>query len=245
MKRLLQEALIWTVRLLKPRGARTTFLYRAKRAIQQSDLERGRLYANLSIAASPSSDAYRLLGFANFQLQQLVKARDAYSKAALLSRNDSVVLGETADVEFALKNYSAAESLWRKVLETHPLDLKAFRKLSQLLLMEGRLDEAEQMLMSDSIANWRDPGVLAIQGELLRARGRYESALEKLNTALSLDPAQNHAHYEKALSLAALGRWNEALKPAQETVALSPTDAESQKLLRMVEGRVLEHDAHC
>lgn len=130
------------------------------------------------------------------QAGQVELAQDKLAQA--LEVDDREPAGQVIYAELLVqkKNYVRAESIYRRLLKAAPLNQGAFTGLVGLLNETGRSDEAMRMVASlDSDSVQKMGGLQQVKaGALLKLAeadeqaGAYQSAAEKLEDAMLLDP---------------------------------------------------------
>jgi putative thioredoxin len=108
---------------------------------------------------------------------------------------------------------AAAEARYRQVLESAPSELSARIGLARVLLVQGRLDEAEQTI--DELAS---ADALDAQGErvlaqiVLRRAAQEVGSSERWRTAAEADPKNLEIQWNLARALAAAGQYEAAME---------------------------------
>jgi len=117
-----------------------------------------------------------------------------------------------------------AGRLFRAVLAADANHLGALNLLAVVTMNQGRLEEAEETIQRALKLNKRDANSLSILAMILRSQGRGV-AIKDFDAALALDKAYLAALYNKAASLAALGRHEQALALYEKIVSTTPAFA--------------------
>jgi tetratricopeptide (TPR) repeat protein len=139
--------------------------------------------------------------------------------------------------------YQDEETLWRVTLSRNPDCWMAQNNLGDLLLDNGRIDEAvaryEQSLV-------KRPNPEKAQYNLALAfvaAGEIDKAIEHYRRALEIKPDYADAHYNLGGAFARNGRVDEAIEEYQKTLELRPTSADAHNNLGsafLEKGRVVE-----
>jgi Flp pilus assembly protein TadD len=109
---------------------------------------------------------------------------------------------------------------FRKVLELAPERNAARVKLGTILAVEGRLDEAAEILTAAARADLKD-GRIALQlGQVLAAQGKFNEAVHYFAEATRLRPENAEAHESLGRGLFELGRKDEAAKHLREALRI-------------------------
>jgi Flp pilus assembly protein TadD len=127
-----------------------------------------------------------------------------------------------------------AEAAYRRALEVNPTALSAYSNLSSLLRLQGREEEAAELLeLADSSKN-RNPYTYLSLGDLAFKRGRLEEAQRYYEKALRRfrDNAEPYA----ALGLVALedGDSKAARRYLKKATKLDPNDPRTNQLKELL-----------
>ncbi|MEO8670801.1 MAG: tetratricopeptide repeat protein [Tahibacter sp.] len=140
------------------------------------------------------------------------KALGYLTRAAELAPQDALVQVDLARA-FALRGNAAfAEQAASNALRMRPELHAARRVLAQILLQEGRVDEAEAAFSVLSEAPAQRAFALFGLADTARLKGNLETAVERYQAALALQPHQSVAVQMLGTCLAALGRDAEAVE---------------------------------
>jgi serine/threonine protein kinase/tetratricopeptide (TPR) repeat protein len=117
-------------------------------------------------------------------------------------------------------DFVAAESTLRQAIDTSPADASAQGRLALLLAAAGRLDEA---VAAAQAARDREPLVPERHTNLgiVRYYARdFDAALADMDRALAIVPTNALGHHGRGRVLAALGRYDEAIKSLRQALTL-------------------------
>ena len=118
------------------------------------------------------------------------------------------------------------ESCYRRALELAPANPDILRNCVTLLLSLGRLDEniaiQEYLIGLDPV----DASGHASLGRAYLSDGRWEQAIQSLNTSLTLSPGRTAANYQIGLALLSMGSPEGALAAMEKELG----DEEGEKL---------------
>ncbi|HZZ78851.1 MAG TPA: tetratricopeptide repeat protein, partial [Gemmataceae bacterium] len=90
----------------------------------------------------------------------------------------------------------AVEPIVRKLIEMHPSNAWAWRKLALTLAAQNRLDEAFEALAAAEPLEPASIGYFGVQGELLRQAGRFDEAKEAFRGAVRVSADATYAMNE-------------------------------------------------
>lgn len=124
-----------------------------------------------------------------------------------------------------------AETLYRRVLVTHPAHADSLHRLGVIAYQSGRLTDAIRDL-GKAIA--LDGAVAAYhihRGLALAAVGRLDDAAAACAAAITLDPDSVEAHVNLAVILLRTGRFDGAAESCRRAIALAPALADSHNIL--------------
>jgi tetratricopeptide (TPR) repeat protein len=119
-----------------------------------------------------------------------------------------------------------AEFQLRKALALSPLDSRVRNELGQLLVQEGRPDEAEEQFRA-SVRTEPNAFAYDFLGEIAIRRRALEEAERDFRAALSLDESDSNAHFGLGFLYKAAGRRAEALGQYQAGLVKDPTNPEA------------------
>ena len=124
-------------------------------------------------------------------------------------------------------DFDGAISIHRRRIDANPNSAEAHRQLGEILILQGRDDEALAELL---VAAWLDPKdarAHAAAGQVYARMTRYADAVDALARALALDPRLREARYTLGTMLIRVGRADEG-KAQLETFGAQQRDAEAQ-----------------
>ncbi|MDW8372136.1 MAG: tetratricopeptide repeat protein [Planctomycetota bacterium] len=168
-----------------------------------------------------------------------------YSDSALTHISQGIALAAENAVELADEHFAAALA---EALPTHARILVGELRARALAHAE-RWSEVAAVLepilpLADAdaaLAPATRAGLHALQARALQAsagedRARHELAIAAAERALAIDPAQSEAYAVLGISLAAVGRLDEARRHCERAQRLRPDDAQ----VRLTLGRILD-----
>lgn len=117
----------------------------------------------------------------------------------------------------------AAEIELRTAATLSPLDISARNELGQLLMDEGRFDEAEEQFRA-SIRSERSALAYDCLGEIELRRGDAREAESAFRSAVVVDRFDSRAHFDLGKLCAAAGRKDEALNEYRTGLMSDPTN---------------------
>lgn len=123
--------------------------------------------------------------------------------------------------------YRDAETLWRRTLAVNPGAWMAHNNLGDLLLRQGRVDEAAEHFAAAARLEPDDAFAHNNLAITLHRQGRREEALSSFREALRRRPDYPEAHSNLAAVLIELGRYDEALQHLDAALRLRPDLAEA------------------
>ncbi len=162
----------------------------------------------------------------------LSRAKAYAEQAAAINASVPQIHFVRAQVELFRGRHDAAAVAAMAALHLDPNYADAYALLAWILHYAGRPDQAGPALDE---ALKRNPRASApyrqIAGEIAFATGRYLKAAREFAAALERNPAHTRARLWFALTLARLGRKDDAAWEAQELLALNPDFSQSRLLL--------------
>jgi tetratricopeptide (TPR) repeat protein len=164
-----------------------------------------------------------------------------YSRAAAVTRNNSVMLANLAAV---LKSMGRSEEALAKLNEAasaamvdHRNQHATLTNLGVVLLDMGRVDEALTRLQEAVAAGPRDAHALGAMGSALMKKGLYEEALEYHRRAVEAAPGSVVARAALGANLVKLRRFDQAETHLREALRLDSSFPDAWAQL----GVVLQH----
>jgi tetratricopeptide (TPR) repeat protein len=149
------------------------------------------------------------------------------------------VTDRTARIEFALgasydqlKQPKKAAEAYQRAVDIEADNVDAQRGLANALLADGQMDKALKQFQDIVAAEPQDAQSYVRIAEIQRRQGHYEDALATLKKAKALVPDSEELTFNEALTLDALGRYDEAEKALADRLTAaakadnSYTDAE-------------------
>jgi tetratricopeptide (TPR) repeat protein len=137
------------------------------------------------IAHSSSPVLLDLLGDAYTQAKELLKAEDAYRKAAEMDPSElshQRGLGQTLMAE---EKFPEALTVYQKISDLMPDDSDVYLRIAQIYRELHQLDKAEENLVRAKQYAPGNPDVLYNEAMLYEAQGRYEDAIRVLSDAVT------------------------------------------------------------
>lgn len=123
--------------------------------------------------------------------------------------------------------FDKARQAFQKSIELHPEQTEAWFQLGDLALKQNRDDEALADFQHTLARDPQHGGALAGAGQALFQQKHYPQALDYLNRAVAAAPDYAPAHYYLGLTLARLGRKDEAQRELTDAAKLA--DAENRQ----------------
>ena len=166
--------------------------------------------------------------------QELERALSLYEKAASLAQGVDAYpyLLRIGSLRIRLRDYEGAEEAYRQALALNDESLDPYIGLGESYRYRGEDAEAEawyRKALALAPDHWRPLHHLGI---VLYKQGRYEEALQALNTSLAQHPANAWGEYFRALSLWELDKRDAAIASLERAITFHTNPPESwQELL--------------
>lgn len=161
---------------------------------------------------------------------------DALFKAAekaghAFERRKGAQLRQNARTAQQQKNWALAESLWRKALEDEPGERASVIGLAQVLVYNGKFDEAAG-LAAEIVAKWpADENGPTVQARLAEERGDTAQALAHWRRVLELQPTRGQALIRLGRLMIADGDLDGARDCAAKLAMVAPDNPTAIALL--------------
>ncbi len=127
--------------------------------------------------------------------------------------------------------YRDLETLWRTTVERNPKAWMAYNNLGNVLLQNGRVEEAIAQFKTALEIDPRYANAESNLGNALLRLGQPEKSLAHLRTAVELDPRDADAHNNLGNTLLQLGHREEAEAEYRQAFELDPSYAEAHNNL--------------
>jgi tetratricopeptide (TPR) repeat protein len=122
-------------------------------------------------------------------------------------------------------SYSSSENLWKATLEQAPTVTVARVQYSTLLIHEGRLQEAMDVLRDAEPSTASDPAMLRAWGQVYLAREQWADAIRSFTEAHKVDPTNREITLGLAVAYSRAGRVDDALRLYSEELARKPDES--------------------
>ena len=168
------------------------------------------------------------------QLARLHQARDHLRRLVQLRPRDTAawsLLGATLET---LNERQDATLAWSRVVEVDPDHLPAHARLSELLLLDGRLEEAVSHVRALAEASPDDPASWIRLAQLMDKTGRSGDALSVWDRVLALRPGDINVHGHVADLRLSLGLHAEAVVHLRAMANARPGKAKLWRRLAVV-----------
>ena len=174
------------------------------------------------------------LGRAFMGLSQFEDARQQFARYVAVRPDDAsghCALGMTLA---ALEHDAEARKEFERSIALAPAQTESYFRLGLIDLDARDLDEAARNLHQALAHEPKHPGVLSALGRVAFEQKRYPDAIDLLRQAIGGDQSLREAHYYLGLTLARLGRKEEAEAELQIATRLEHDEAEHRRnLLRI------------
>jgi Tfp pilus assembly protein PilF len=138
------------------------------------------------------------------------------------------------DLYYQLGDLPKAVDEYASLYKQHPKDLRVKKNYIDLLVLQGRLEEAATLNDQILKANPKDQGSVIVRDQILIKRGHAAEALDQLRTAIKNEPDNALAHYYLGLAFNATGDSGQAETEWRQTARLNPKFVEAQSALAAV-----------
>lgn len=135
--------------------------------------------------------------------------------------------------------YEEGDRLLRRAIETGPRPWRALNALCFSLLNQNRHDEGAGYCQQSLAINGRDPRTWINLASIRVRQKRWDEALQYARKARQYRARYSEAHYVAAVSLANLGRLDEAQAELKEALRLEPEHKPALSLARQFQKRGL------
>jgi len=175
-----------------------------------------------------------------YERGSLTAARDCFQAALALKPEDPDLVYNLGRCHQRMGQLEQAELLYRQCLQRNPDHLEARHAWVVLMVSSptDRKKEAMQMVLAWRKSRPRTAGPYIEEGWLLARDGDLDSAQERYQQALGLEPRQPRALAEMGALYEKKGRRGRALVLYQRSLAANPDQPELVRLVSQMRGRV-------
>jgi len=138
------------------------------------------------------------------------------------------------DYYFSIGDLERAGTEYRSLYREHPKDPRVKLNYDQLLILEGRLAEANK-LTEEILKDYPgDDDALICRGQIQNRQGHPGDAVDTLQRVLTDDPGNAIAHYHLGVAYNALGKAPLAESEWQSAARISPDLVEAHRALAQI-----------
>lgn len=170
--------------------------------------------------------AYNEDGRELFQKGAYRDARDSFQAALALKPDDAGLLFNRGECFDRLGMVAKAEEDYRACLKAEPNNVSCRHALTALLVRGKREAEAQNFVADWIVKEPKLAAAYAEDGYLLRMHGDLPKARDRIQQALDLDPHDERALTEMALTYEALNRNDRALVLYEKILERKPNETE-------------------
>lgn len=137
---------------------------------------------------------------------------------------------------------SDAEEIYKKILETNPIDFDALNMMGLLACQTGRIENGLQYLSKAAAINPHDAALQSNLGNAQLVLRRFGDALDSCDRAVAEDPTLAEAWNNRGIALQELGRLDDALASYDRAIALKPNYAMAFNIRGVILKELLRYD---
>ena len=201
-------------------------------AAQQAALNRATAeYIDAQLANAERPEAHVNLGTLYTELGKLSEAEDSYRTAMRLAPAHVSALVNLADLYRLQQKDEQGEPLLRQAARVAPDNPDVQQALGFLLVRQGRRAEALSQFEKAARLRPQDPSYSYIYGLALNSSDKTPQALTVLEAAHRRHPKNGQILQALATINRDIGRRDDAIRYAEQLVALAPEEPEARQLL--------------
>ncbi|NEN93264.1 MAG: tetratricopeptide repeat protein, partial [Okeania sp. SIO3H1] len=181
-----------------------------------------------AISIKPHAVAYQIMGKSWVEINKPDEAIAAYQKAIEIQPEFAEIYVSLGELYFQHQQQKEAIVAYKKAIKFAP-DLKeSYRGLVEVLLDQGKVDEAEELSYNALIQHpsWATAQEFCTLGRGLIAENKTEQGVACFYQAIELDPKLWEAHYSLGKALAEKGEWLEVINCYQQVIQLEANETE-------------------
>ncbi len=157
--------------------------------------------------------------------------RAAEGAKRAFDKRGAAQLRQNARTAQAAKNWALAESLWRKALDAEPGERAATAGLAQVLVYNGKLDEAAR-LADELVAKWpADENGPTVHARLAEEHGDEAGAVAGWRRVLEIAPTRSQALIRLSRLMIARGEFGKAKVCADKLAMVAPDNPAAIQVL--------------
>jgi tetratricopeptide (TPR) repeat protein/predicted Ser/Thr protein kinase len=187
--------------------------------LQLGRLEEAEAELDRLVAARPDAGAYSNRGVVRVRRERFKEAEADYRESLRLAPDDGNTAFNFGVLRQRQGDHAAAAELYREAIRKGRKRADSWSALEKALVKLKRWAEVESAC-GDGLKEFPDDAVLHWDRALARAeQGNAEGALEDYRKALALKPGEAGLERDVGVTLAKLGRMEEAIAPLERAVA--------------------------
>ena len=156
---------------------------------------------------------------------QYEQAVDDYSRMLEFDPDEPHARHSRGFAKFHLRDYDGAIKDLRRAVRMSPNNARMHADLAQMLHADGRLKDAmKQADRAVDLQQFSEIRGFWVRAQLHRDSGRFDAALEDLESALRWEPKSTFLHREQAWVHWAKGDHDAAIAPFTKAAELAPSD---------------------
>jgi tetratricopeptide (TPR) repeat protein len=165
-----------------------------------------------AVKMAPNNPAILLnMGAMYAQMEDWELAAKWIQKTLDISPDYTLALEHMASVTTSLKRFEEAIDMCKRVLKINPQAMDSYATMGEAMMNLGRFEETiEEMRRALTIKEW--PTVYQSLSNAYVRTGRPDEGIKYVDKALALDPKNAILHFNKAIILLLMGRYQEAWK---------------------------------
>lgn len=129
------------------------------------------------------------------------------------------------------KETESAQALFTAVIEQDSEKHQAYHGRAMIYRLQGNLEEALQEVDTALTKRPNQPEYVRTRAGILGDLGRYEDAILSCSQMLTQQISADLFYQEIGYLLFRQGKWDQAVTPLQNALALNPDNAEAERLL--------------
>lgn len=199
------------------------------------DTDKAKAAFRIALKLDPTAaDAALNLASMAVALEKYAEARDILTAILKHRPRDSRLLTMLATVYTRLKDIEGAMVAYERILQAKPGDLLSRVKLSQLLLLSGRVQKAYLVAKGGPTSLQIQPAILEVLGQAQLILGMRADATETFKLLVKTKPESATAKYYLAKSHIASLNLVEAQRELEAALTLDPNDLRAKLALASV-----------
>jgi putative PEP-CTERM system TPR-repeat lipoprotein len=189
--------------------------------MRQQQYAQARPFADAVVRLRPDDAAsYTNLGRLELQQRNVDAARRNFQTALQKKPGDALATTSLALIEMSAQRTDAALAVLSESRKQDPKNIEPRVLETQILLLTGKVDDAEKLARDSLQLEPTDASLLAALGRVLSTKGQHSQALEVFERAVQKQPKNTALRFQLAIAQRMAGRNDDARQSLREVLTM-------------------------